>query len=124
MYMLGYIFDQTKTLSYLCEYLRVLTADSAQMPSDVPNYLSPTFSTSGEDESFFTTPTACRLSATLLTAPVIKAEPVAPSVQSLPVTTGFSAFTRVIKEPICSQSQPVKTSSSESPHKASFALSY
>ena len=81
-----------------------------------PSSPSPTLSSSSIDASCYMTPVACQVPATLCFSP----EPVLPSLPSISATPGFSAFTRVVQEPMCSQ--PDEANSNKSPHKASCAL--
>jgi len=84
---------------------------------DTPNSPSPTYNTSSMDASCYMTPVACQVpTATSSFSP----EPILPSLQSISANPGFSAFTRVLQEPVCTQ--PDEANSCKSPHKASCAL--
>jgi len=89
------------------------------LEEDVPNSPSPTFNMSSIDASCYMTPVACHVPST---ATCFLPEPILQGLQSIPTTPGFSAFTRVVQAPV--STQPDAANSNNSPHKASFTLSY
>jgi len=87
---------------------------SAQMHfEDTPRCPIPMFGASGTDSSLYLTPVAYQMTTESV------AEPITPCLQSISTTPGFSAFKRLIKEPVYVRSETSSADFSMSPHKAS-----
>jgi len=89
---------------------------------DVPNCRSPTVNASNVDDSLYMTPVAYRMPTQLTATSQLSAEPVTPCLQSISVAAGFSAFSRVLKDPVYVLLQPAQANYNKSPNKASFVM--